>query len=167
MPRSKCRLTAALIASTVLVGATALTNRAAVANDPVDPADASAIGQCLADSRANRIPPEQCVGLISDPCQEIGDGASTAGMMACVGREHRVWDQRLNDAYRDLLAALDPAAQAKVRDIQRAWIAWRDTKCTLAYVIFEGGTMAGPVSAACVMDATARRSFELEAATLP
>lgn len=167
MLRPTRRLTAALIASTVLVGAVLLTNRAAVASDPVAPADASAIAQCLADSRANRIRPEQCVGLISEPCQETSEGASTAGMMACVGREHRVWDQRLNDAYRDLLATLDPAGQAKVRDIQRAWIAWRDKKCTMAYVIFEGGTMAGPVSAACVMDATARRSFELEAATLP
>lgn len=55
----------------------------------------------------------------------------------------------------------DEIAVQALRDIQVKWIADRDAKCGWPAVFFQGGTIAGPLAAACLNDMTARRANEL------
>ena len=100
-------------------------------------------------------------------------GQSTAGMGGCLDAEWQWWDARLNTAYKDLMAlhrAEDAAAQGSfapplapaLRDMQRAWIAWRDARCGYDAAQWGGGTGAGPASAACLMETTAQQAIDLQ-----
>lgn len=82
-------------------------------------------------------------------------------------------DGRLNAAYRQLVAALDPAQKSELRQIQRSWIVQRDrlcdgreerwcaeSGCTNGYQL----TSAANERLHCLVDVTARRSSELRKA---
>ena len=101
---------------------------------------------------------ESCIGSISKSC--LSDAKSTADQNACIDRERKVWDNILNESYRRLREKLDAAQQAKLRDMQRAWIASRDATCRF-YREYYQGTMASPMAAACVNRETARRALFL------
>ncbi len=95
-------------------------------------------------------------------------------MGACYGAEGAWWDAALNTTYRDLLAAEErveaenaavgipaPGTVEPLRDMQRAWIPFRDAACTYEYAQWGGGT-GGPVAnAACQMRMTAEQTVEL------
>lgn len=118
-----------------------------------------------------------CIGMASTRCLygPVG-GSSTVGMAACLDAELRQWDSMLNDAYQRL-RALDAASDAEMgdslpgvprlvpslRDMQRAWIAFRDAACTYEAAQWGGGTGAGPASTQCLMELTARRALALQA----
>lgn len=124
-------------------------------------AETRRITACLAEARRRESPREDCIGKVIDRCMEQPGGHSTAGMRACAERELTIWDDRLNRHYQRLSKALDGKAARKLRDTQRLWIKWRDAKCEMPYVLFEGGTMAGPMSSDCRMRTTGRRAIEL------
>lgn len=104
---------------------------------------------------------DECIGTIANPCLETEEGQSTVGMIECQGRELAVWDAILNDNYAALKDALPEDGFRALRDTQVKWIAYRDSKCDWPSVFFEGGTISGPLAAACLNDATARRANEL------
>jgi uncharacterized protein YecT (DUF1311 family) len=105
---------------------------------------------------------ESCIGVVAAACmQETGD-QSTATMLQCYGREADAWDGRLNAAYKAALAKGDGQDVADgLRKTQRAWIAFRDAACAQPAVVFKGSA-AGPMSAWCVLDMTARQTIWLE-----
>ena len=103
---------------------------------------------------------ERCIGIVSNPCLDDKKTKSTADMNACVDRERAVWDDILNETYRQLAEKLDAGQKGKLRDMQRAWIASRDKTCGF-YWDFYQGTMASPMAAACVNRETARRTLFL------
>jgi uncharacterized protein YecT (DUF1311 family) len=124
-------------------------------------AEPQIIATCLkAERKANR-DGHACIGRISDPCLKLPGGETTVGMVQCADRETKIWDGLLNAAYRDLLHVLGDKAAASVRTAQRAWISARDADCRVPYDIFEGGTMAQPISANCVLEHTAQRTLQL------
>ena len=101
---------------------------------------------------------EICIGGVSDPC--LKDAKSTADMNGCYDSEKAVWDNILNETYRQLREKLVGEQQEKLRDMQRAWIASREKTCTFYWDYFQG-TMASPMSASCVNKETARRALFL------
>ena len=116
---------------------------------------------------------ESCIGVVSDPCLETEEGASTYGMINCIGREWEVWDARLNASYRERMApqagpattALTDELEAKqLRKIQTAWIPWRDAMCEVLYS--EGipihGSLGRVDGAHCNMVLTARQALWME-----
>jgi len=118
---------------------------------------------------------EICVGLSAAACMETPDGYTTVGMSICLGSELEYWDGRLSAAYRSLLdsdgrtdaemAELGSAAPPLVpalREMQRAWIAFRDASCAYERAQWGGGTGGGPASAHCAMTITARQALALE-----
>ena len=72
-----------------------------------------------------------------------------------------IWDELLNKRYQRLKAAVSNSGASKLQLMQRAWIKWREAKCEMSYILFEGGSMAGPLAAGCVLKATALRAVEL------
>jgi len=118
-----------------------------------------------------------CIGTAAMACMEATDGGwSTAGQNSCLDAELTDWDDRLNAVYPELMAALkaadeevasyapDAAVQADaLRDMQRAWIPFRDAACAYEASLWAGGTGAGPAATWCLLDETARQVLRLEA----
>jgi uncharacterized protein YecT (DUF1311 family) len=105
---------------------------------------------------------DSCIGVVSTACIQHEGDPSNATMNQCYGREADAWDARLNAAYKAALANSDGQDVADgLRKTQRSWIAFRDSACAQPAIVYKG-TMAGPMSALCVMDLTARQSLWLE-----
>ena len=103
-----------------------------------------------------------------DACVRQND--STPAREACAAGETRRWDERLNTAYRRVMASANwtAATKALLRDAQRAWVPYRNAKCAAQSELdYEGGTMSRIDYADCVMNETALRAVELEAALTP
>lgn len=105
---------------------------------------------------------ESCIGVVSTACIQAEGNESNATMLQCYGREADAWDGRLNTAYKAVLAKAESQDVADgLRKTQRSWIAFRDAACAQPAVVFKG-TMAGPMSAYCVLEMTARQALWLE-----
>jgi uncharacterized protein YecT (DUF1311 family) len=132
---------------------------------------------CLSEAVVAGNDPAQCIGRAAEACMEGNAmGSSTVGMNFCLGSELEWWDARLNTAYQalmvqnkatdaemaDLGTAAPPLAPA-LRDMQRAWIPWRDATCDYEVRWWGGGTGGGPAWNGCMMDLTARQALRLEA----
>jgi uncharacterized protein YecT (DUF1311 family) len=99
--------------------------------------------------------------LVATPCTEKPEGQSNVGMADCYRLEGAIWDDLLNENYKSLVADLDDEQKAKLRDMQRLWIAYRDSTCGFYYTKIRG-TMAGPMTSACFARETARRAVLLK-----
>lgn len=99
--------------------------------------------------------------LVGTPCTEKPEGQSNVGTADCYRLEGAIWDDLLNENYKSLAADLDDEQKAKLRDMQRAWIAYRDSTCGFYYTKIHG-TMAQPMISACVARETARRAVLLK-----
>lgn len=135
------------------------------------PGDIAEIDVCLTSSLEAGDAAEECVGIVSGPCMEAADGATTVGMMACMGRETQAWDAILNDQWPKLMQrarSLDGGAVAQdqpgraetLRDAQRAWIAFRDAECAHAYASGGDGSIRRILGASCLLDLTAERAID-------
>jgi uncharacterized protein YecT (DUF1311 family) len=103
-----------------------------------------------------------CIGVVSTPCQETAEGRSNLGMTDCIRRELAVWDERLNKSYKRWIDACgEPKVCAARRKFARAWLAARDARCALPWIEMQG-TMAIPLTSACMLDATARHAIWLD-----
>lgn len=98
--------------------------------------------------------------LVAEPCMAPVGAAPDRVMADCFRIEGVIWNDLLNENYKNLLATLDDEQPAKARAMQRAWIAYRDTTCGFYYDKIQG-TMAGFMGAACVTRETARRAMLL------
>jgi uncharacterized protein YecT (DUF1311 family) len=104
--------------------------------------------------------PDECgFRLVAEPCIEK-DG-SNLGTADCYRIETVIWDAILNENYRDLMDAIDDKkVQDKLKEMQRTWIAFRDTTCDFYWFKIHG-SMSVPMTAACQLRETARRAFLL------
>jgi uncharacterized protein YecT (DUF1311 family) len=119
------------------------------------------VAKCLAEKAAANEDRVRCIGVVADPCLEKSEDPSTHGMADCSRREHAVWDERLNAAYRQLMIDLEPKQRVALREMQRAWIAFSDKKCEIHHVI-EEGTITIPIAAYCAMVEVGRQAAFLE-----
>ncbi|MFO1350893.1 MAG: lysozyme inhibitor LprI family protein [Gammaproteobacteria bacterium] len=87
---------------------------------------------------------------------------STADRRACAKAGYDKADQRLNEVYKQLRERLDADGKTRLRDAQRAWIAYRDAECAWAADQMRGGTEAAVIEAGCRADQTSVRADELE-----
>ncbi|MCF7776909.1 DUF1311 domain-containing protein [Sulfitobacter sp. M220] len=130
---------------------------------------------CLADAEgyAAKL---ACAGASANQCMEdTPGGSSTYGMGGCLDRELQFWDQRLNDNYAAVMvqakrrdADAVPASEDRagvadaLREMQRAWIEFRDKACTYEAALWQGGTGQGPAAISCLMEQTARQALSLD-----
>ena len=135
-------------------------------NPTVDTKD---IDDCMATNTDQHV----CIGLASATCIESA-GGSGAVYGACYGLELEFWDGLLNRTYRDLVAEVQtfdeaanetgsppPIAEDELRSMQRAWISYRDSRCSLVGLSYNGGTGAASGGTECKMQATAEQTFVL------
>ncbi|SDY07888.1 lysozyme inhibitor LprI family protein [Citreimonas salinaria] len=119
---------------------------------------------------------DTCIGASAQACMvENQGGYSTVAMGFCFDSELQYWDEALNTAYgalRDRLATLDaenaqlgapvPSSVEALREMQRAWITYRDRRCDYERSLWGGGTGGGPAQLACLMSQTAQQALYLE-----
>ena len=106
---------------------------------------------------------DQCVGLVSARCVRKPENQGGLSRADCYRIEQVIWDVLLNETYKALQGDLDEDEQKiKLRDMQRAWIASRDATCEFYYHKIQG-SMSVPMTAACLLNETARRALLLAA----
>ena len=138
------------------------------------PFSSDATEACL-ETATTRAEKEMCIGLSAGACSDTPDGSTTVGMGFCFDKEASYWDARLNAAFAALMrveralveeiksyGGFAPDAPAALRDMQRAWIGYRDATCAYEYTTWGGGTGGGPANAACLMYETGRQTLILE-----
>lgn len=116
-----------------------------------------------------------CIGESSGLCMNTPLGGSTVGMGACLDRELSYWDAMLNTNYQAQMIRAkaadeeakaynpDLASQANaLREMQRAWITYRDAACDYERSKWGGGTGGGPATYACLMDLTGQQALRLQ-----
>ncbi|WP_371223523.1 lysozyme inhibitor LprI family protein [Roseovarius sp. 2305UL8-3] len=130
--------------------------------------DITPTASCVASDRG-----AECIGIAANLCMERNEGGfSTNGMAICTDRELEWWDDRLNLIYKDTKARLQrfddekpdyaPSQVEALKDMQRAWIPFRDAKCEFVAAGWGGGSGAGPATLWCLMEETARQTLYLE-----
>ena len=95
-----------------------------------------------------------------DSCIESAAGV-TYDNINCITAEIERQDNRLNTAYKKLLAKLTNGQQSQLKAAQRAWIVFRD-KNSAYYYDPEGGTDAHMASVFKYLEMTTDRASELE-----
>lgn len=132
--------------------------------------DASGTVECLINTghTGNKA---ECIGVSAVSCMQQPGGDTTVGMGFCLDREFEYWDVSLNEGYQQLLAAMrmsdadlpdNLAIQADtLRDMQRAWIGYRDARCGHEASLWQGGTGASPAFLQCMMQVTAEQALYL------
>lgn len=97
--------------------------------------------------------------LVADPCIEKDN--SNLDTANCYLMEAAIWDGLLNQNYKDLMDAIDDKKdQDKLREMQRAWIKYRETTCDFYWFKIHG-SMSVPMTASCQLRETARRALLL------
>ncbi len=149
---------AALAAAALLSGAPSASAQSAATGR-----DVAAIRACAEKYADNLEEGERwCVfALVSDPCTKRPGGQSTQGTAECFRAEQGIWNDLLNENFRALREGLDEGQRVKLRDMQRAWIAYRNTTCEF-YHDKAQGSMATTMTAACLARETARRAMLLK-----
>jgi len=90
----------------------------------------------------------------------VQNAQSTADALACLDAEYRRQDEKLNAAYREARQRLQPFRRDTLRDVQRAWMAYRDAKCRF-YRHKESGSGGALDAVQCLVDTTILRTVEL------
>ena len=89
--------------------------------------------------------------------------ATQADLNQCAAQRLDQENKAINRVYRDYMAQLSPKQQARLRDVQRAWITYKDRACEFDVSGVEGGSVHSMVLADCLATRTAERRRELEA----
>ena len=84
-------------------------------------------------------------------------------MVAAYANALKSWDNELNKHYEKLMAGLDAAGKANLKDSQRAWIVYRDKEIhnIVEYYAKVEGTMFRTISAAAKTNLTKNRALSL------
>lgn len=134
---------------------------------------------CLGRAQTDAPGDPSCIGTAAEVCMEVTPGGfSTVGMAGCIDRELQYWDARLNDSYqllrqthkaadRDMAGTGVPSMELALRDMQRAWITFRDATCDYERSLWGGGTGGGPATVGCLMRLTGQQALYLEGQMAP
>ncbi|WP_189341792.1 lysozyme inhibitor LprI family protein [Mesorhizobium sp. M2A.F.Ca.ET.042.01.1.1] len=108
--------------------------------------------------------PASCINYVTELCSfESDDGRSQLGLIDCANREVSVWEDRLNTTYAALMAKAAPKARDGYRKMQRAWIAYRDARCSAEASAETVNTdRQNNIMVSCALDATARQALILD-----
>ena len=104
-----------------------------------------------------------CIGLSSRQCIDAPGGGGGYAEALCHDAELAFWDDLLNETYQQNLASAadDPALVTALRDLQRAWIPYRDARCDAVFKAWGEGTGRSPAFVECLMRTTAAQALFL------
>jgi len=88
-------------------------------------------------------------------------GGITSDMRTCSKKELSYQDGLLNKYYKQAMKKLGNAKRKELKQVQRSWMKYRDSKCGFDYGL-TGGTMDLVIGDGCLVDMTAQRAEELK-----
>jgi uncharacterized protein YecT (DUF1311 family) len=89
-------------------------------------------------------------------------GRTQLEMNTCAGQKADAANQRLSALLVELGGVLEPQARQDLASIQKRWVALRDLDCKWEQSLFEGGSAAPLVYAACIASRTEERIQRLK-----
>ena len=89
--------------------------------------------------------------------------ATQSDMDECSTQALNKADAELNQTYIDYRNRLNKAQQNQIRDVQLAWIKYRDLSCKYASASTTGGSAHGMALQSCLTQKTQERTKELKA----
>jgi uncharacterized protein YecT (DUF1311 family) len=92
------------------------------------------------------------------PC---ADAQTQADMNICWGKEYKAADATLNQVYGQLMRKLDEADKAQLKQVEAAWLKYRDANCEFVGDQYKGGSIRPMIVAMCLADTTGNRTVEL------
>jgi len=105
-------------------------------------------------------PPCETSGLRDSYTACLGTtNAVTSALQTCIDDELVYQNQRLNEAYIALMAALDKTGQGTLRDSESKWMAFRDSNCQADPQEGQGQQLDAK---SCVLGETTRQATRLE-----
>jgi len=82
-------------------------------------------------------------------------------MNRCAARDYREEDTRLNKTYRALMSKLEEVRRDSLRQVQVAWLKFRDLQCDLSSSGYDGGSMYPMERLSCLIEMTRERNQDL------
>jgi uncharacterized protein YecT (DUF1311 family) len=104
---------------------------------------------------------QKCIGLVKGECDDHISAGGDAAHATCSDNEAAAWDVLLNKVWAELPENLGFARFAKLKAIQKQWLAYRDVKCAFLNDPAHASAWGLMLEADCRMDETARRTIEL------
>lgn len=89
-------------------------------------------------------------------------GGVTTNMMDCNGAEIKMLDDKLNAAYKKLMAVADVDYKTALKKAEQLWINYRDANCQLHSQYAAGGSLGGILYGNCIIEMTNQRAKELQ-----
>ena len=99
-------------------------------------------------------------GAKKAPCS---DANTQAEMNICAGKEYKTADDALNRVYQQLVTKLGTEEKAHLKDVETAWIKYRDSDCEFVADQYKGGSIRPMILGLCMADVTRSRTAELKA----
>ncbi|WP_424362757.1 lysozyme inhibitor LprI family protein [Methylocystis parvus] len=125
------------------------------------------IAACLKDKAEEDGAFSSCVGKVTGAClgledapKEIKPSDKNGHPRSCAPVEARIWDDYLNRWYGDAAKVIPAEAKEKLRDAQRAWLAYRAARCDTESALHPF-PLGEDNRADCLMRETARRALQL------
>jgi uncharacterized protein YecT (DUF1311 family) len=91
----------------------------------------------------------------------VGPQAQASKKHKCFVSEAKAADRELNAFYAQIRKVLAPVDQNKLQSAQRLWVQFRDANCAAERDLYEGGSAASMVYAACFAADARQRTAEL------
>ena len=136
------------------------------------PGDAAGLAACMA-APGEDTARASCAEKLTDACLASPEGMTSDGMTACLAAEAAAWNKLMSDRYDALLVQAEafdreldadspyaPSAPA-LRQMQLAWIEYRDASCAYAATPYAGGNMAEIAHEECLRDLIATQAQRL------
>lgn len=98
--------------------------------------------------------------LAADNCK---DPQSQLAMNTCAAKEYEREDSKLNQLYKELVNKVDADKKSKLKEVQSAWIKYRDLQCDYDSSAYQGGTIYSLVLSTCLTQTTRQRNKDLKA----
>ena len=89
------------------------------------------------------------------------DPQSQAEMNICADKEFRTADAALNRVYNQLSAKLDEGERAKLKEVELAWLKYRDAECEFEASFYERGSMQPLIYSTCLTHITKTRTADI------
>lgn len=124
----------------------------------------ASVEECLTEAGEDDHARQRCVGAATSACIARDDAnATTAGMVLCATSERAEW-QTLRARYEALLRARESATQRALFDVMAAeQERWLQARCAYQASLYEGGSLARYLGAACARDTDAELTLDLHA----
>lgn len=110
----------------------------------------SPVERCLAEAGDEIDAARACIGAISGPCLNTGEGsATTIGMITCYENERAAWRSLRERTVYALRDAESETQIAALDDMLGEYEHWSLARCSYGASVHEGGSLARVVAAAC------------------